>query len=67
MPEILLSRRSCLLPLRWPPRRRLLPQAAWAGGQLEEPLADSVRTALSAAVAGSARRPSWSSPPPRRA
>ncbi|WP_280187374.1 lytic transglycosylase domain-containing protein [Delftia sp. PS-11] len=27
---------------------------AWSGGQLEEPLADSVRTALSAAVAGSA-------------
>ena len=27
---------------------------AWAGGQLEEPLADSVRTALSSAVTGSA-------------
>ena len=27
---------------------------AWAGGQLEEPLADSVRTALSSAVQGSA-------------
>jgi soluble lytic murein transglycosylase-like protein len=30
------------------------PQAAWAGGQLEEPLADSVRTALASAVAFSA-------------
>ncbi|WP_027016192.1 lytic transglycosylase domain-containing protein [Comamonas composti] len=31
-----------------------LPGAAWAGGQLEEPLMDSVRTALSAAVIGQA-------------
>jgi soluble lytic murein transglycosylase-like protein len=30
------------------------PQAAWAGGQLEEPLADSVRTALASAIAFSA-------------
>ncbi|MEY4268777.1 MAG: hypothetical protein RIS90_3312, partial [Pseudomonadota bacterium] len=27
---------------------------AWAGGQLEEPLADAVRTALSSAVANAA-------------
>lgn len=32
----------------------LSPTRAWAGGQLEEPLADSVRTALSAAIAFSA-------------
>ena len=30
------------------------PGAAWAGRQLEEPLADSVRTALSSAIANSA-------------
>ena len=35
----------------------MLPQTAWAGGQLEEPLADSVRTAMSAAVAGAAAPP----------
>ena len=32
----------------------LAPEAAWAGGQLEEPLADSVRTALASAIAFSA-------------
>jgi len=32
----------------------LAPEPAWAGGQLEEPLADSVRTALASAVAFSA-------------
>jgi len=31
-----------------------LPAPSWAGGQLEEPLADSVRTALSAAIANDA-------------
>ena len=31
-----------------------VPGSAWAGGQLEEPLADSVRTALASAVAFSA-------------
>jgi soluble lytic murein transglycosylase-like protein len=45
-----LSRRSCvlapaLLAALW------LPQAAQAGGQIEEPLADAVRNALSAAIA----------------
>ena len=52
----MLSRRSCLAAaaslLASPVG--VLPQAAWAGGQLEEPLADSVRTALSAAVVGQA-------------
>jgi len=33
------------------------PRAAWAGAQLEEPLADAVRTALSSAVAASAPPP----------
>ncbi len=32
----------------------LLPQNAWAGGQLEEPLADSVRSALTRAISNSA-------------
>lgn len=51
----LLSRRACLgaLPAlassAW-----LLPEAAHANGQLEEPLADSVRSALSSAIANSA-------------
>lgn len=51
------SRRTCLAAaaaLLAPSASLLLPRAAWAGGQLEEPLADSVRTALSAAVAGQA-------------
>jgi soluble lytic murein transglycosylase-like protein len=33
------------------------PGAAWAGAQVEEPLADAVRTALSAAIASSAPPP----------
>jgi soluble lytic murein transglycosylase-like protein len=45
------TRRACLKPalagLGW----WLLPHAAHAGAQIEEPLADAVRTALSAAVA----------------
>ena len=32
----------------------LCPRAAWAGGQIEEPLADAVRSALAKAVANSA-------------
>ena len=35
----------------------MLARPAFAGGQIEEPLADSVRTALSAAIAGSAPPP----------
>ena len=34
-----------------------LPSMAWAGGQVEEPLSDSVRTALSLAVAASSTPP----------
>jgi soluble lytic murein transglycosylase-like protein len=51
-----LSRRTVLgaagaaVPAAW----LAAPQAAWAGGQLEEPLADSVRTALASAIAFSA-------------
>ena len=55
-----LNRRTCLsaaVSLAVPSAGWLLPQAAWAGGQLEEPLVDSVRTALSAAVAGSGAPP----------
>ena len=50
----MIDRRSCIgllsagLGLSW------LPGRAHAGGQIEEPLADSVRTALSSAVANSA-------------
>jgi soluble lytic murein transglycosylase-like protein len=53
MPGHVLSRRQCLLAgaglglVAWAP-------AARAGGQIEEPLADSVRSALSASVANSA-------------
>ena len=36
------------------PGAALWPRAAWAGGQLEEPLADAVRSALSAAIANDA-------------
>ena len=60
MPETPLSRRHCLktaAALAAPVAGWLWPQAAWAGGQLEEPLADSVRTALSSAVAGSGAPP----------
>ena len=45
-------RRACLAALAGGPAAWLgLPAAAHAGGQLEEPLVDSVRTALSSAVA----------------
>ena len=51
------SRRACLVavssvgvPVAW----LAAPQAAHAGGQLEEPLVDSVRTALSSAIANQA-------------
>lgn len=60
MPAPILSRRACLTAaasFAVPAAGWLLPQTAWAGGQLEEPLADSVRTALSAAVAGSGAPP----------
>ena len=49
------SRRACLLSLSAGPAAWLgAPQAAHAGGQLEEPLMDSVRTALTSAVSNQA-------------
>ena len=53
----MLNRRTCLqtaASLLLPGATAALPQLAHAGGQLEEPLADSVRSALSAAVQGAA-------------
>ncbi len=52
-----LSRRACLLSaasLAAPAAWLAAPQVAHAGGQLEEPLMDSVRTALSSAIANQA-------------
>ena len=46
-----LSRRACLASLAAPAAWLGAPTAARAGGQIEEPLSDSVRTALSSAVA----------------
>ncbi len=48
------SRRGCLLALAGGAASLALPRAAWAGGQLEEPLIDSVRTALTASIHGAA-------------
>jgi soluble lytic murein transglycosylase-like protein len=48
------SRRAFLLPLLAAGAGLSVPQAAWAGGQIEEPLIDSVRTALSGAVRNAA-------------
>ena len=50
----LISRRHALLPLISMPVSLLFSQQALAGGQLEEPLIDSVRTALSSAVSNEA-------------
>ncbi len=49
-----MRRRSLLS--AWPLALALpgIPQTAWAGGQLEEPLIDSVRTALSSAITNKA-------------
>ena len=49
-----MSRRAALGPLLALPTSLLLPPNAHAGGQLEEPLIDSVRTALSLASANKA-------------
>ena len=49
-----LSRRGCLVSLAAPAAWLGAPQVAYAGGQLEEPLMDSVRTALSSAIANQA-------------
>lgn len=48
------SRRACLTALSAPAGWLAAPSLAHAGGQLEEPLMDSVRTALSSAVANQA-------------
>jgi soluble lytic murein transglycosylase-like protein len=49
-----ITRRGCLTGATAGLGALWLPRPAWAGGQLEEPLADSVRTALRSAVANSA-------------
>lgn len=49
-----IARRNCLVRLSLLPSLLLFSGASRAGGQLEEPLADSVRTALSSAIANSA-------------
>ena len=49
-----MDRRGALRRLMVVPGAFLLPGQAHAGGQLEEPLADSVRTALSSAIANDA-------------
>ncbi|WP_028603557.1 lytic transglycosylase domain-containing protein [Ottowia thiooxydans] len=49
-----ISRRKLLLSAPVMAGPLLIPEPAWAGGQLEEPLMDSVRTALSSAVANRA-------------
>lgn len=48
------SRRICLLRASGVLGALLLPQPLWAGAQIEEPLADSVRTALGLAIANQA-------------
>ena len=50
----MIRRRSCLLPLLAGAGLALLGRPARAGAQIEEPLADSVRTALSSAIANNA-------------
>lgn len=49
-----LDRRRCLQGLLAGPAALSMHGWSWAGGQLEEPLADSVRSALSSAIANSA-------------
>lgn len=49
-----ISKRKCLLRLSALPWMLLFSGHSMAGGQLEEPLADSARTALSSAIANSA-------------
>ena len=50
------SRRACLMAAVAPAGWLAAPGLAHAGGQLEEPLMDSVRTALSSAIANQAHR-----------
>jgi soluble lytic murein transglycosylase-like protein len=54
MPALQWSRRRCLLTASALAAPWLLARPAWAGAQIEEPLADAVRTALQAAIANSA-------------
>ncbi len=56
MSEAVFSRRKCLQRMYLLGLLLPISSKSWAGGQLEEPLADSVRTALSSAIA-------YSSPP----
>ena len=49
-----ISRRDCLVPLAVAMGTLMLPSHVWAGSQIEEPLIDSVRTALSNAVRNAA-------------
>lgn len=49
-----ISRRNCLLPLLAGSSLCLFSESSRAGGQVEEPLADSVRTALTSAVSNQA-------------
>ena len=50
----MITRRGCLVPAVAGAGLALFGVPARAGGQIEEPLADSVRTALSSAIANSA-------------
>jgi soluble lytic murein transglycosylase-like protein len=50
----MVTRRACLQPALAGLGLLLVGRPAWAGGQIEEPLADSIRTALSSAIANSA-------------
>jgi soluble lytic murein transglycosylase-like protein len=50
----MISRRKLLIPAWIGPLALYFPEQSWAGGQIEEPLADAVRSALSAAIANSA-------------
>ncbi len=50
----MISRRKCLQPALAGLGMLWFSEQSWAGAQLEEPLADSVRTALSSAIANSA-------------
>lgn len=53
-PTYTVSRRACLVPLVAGLGLFAVGEPAWAGGQIEEPLIDSVRSALSSAVRNAA-------------
>ena len=53
-PGAVISRRNCIRSASALAGSLLFAEQSWAGGQLEEPLADSVRGALSSAIANSA-------------